>query len=264
MVDVQAILDRYNGQAVEAEDPSNKDQCMDWAFKYCDELNIPRETIRHLRAYEAWTLPNNLTLQYFDYIPNTANGVPMLGSILLFGTGVGVSGHISVAQRGDVNSVRSLDQNWNGHSYCEYISHPYDNILGWLYPKVLKPVDTCPTDRDINWNIVTQLGTALGVVVNPSNKPQIIIDGIAQIKNMQEMIKGLEEQVSNFNKQLIAATTPPITPPVQVPTQPQTPYIPSIQPKPNAPTNPSSVDSNSSALLSALQKFINKYFKKKK
>lgn len=230
MVDVQAILDKYNSQPVEAEDPSNKDQCMDWAFKYCDELGIPRETIRHLRAFEAWTIPNDLTLQYFDYIPNTANGVPKLGSIAIFDNKVGPSGHISVVQKADVNSVVSLDQNWNGHSYCEYISHPYDNILGWLYPKSLNSVDTCPQDRDTNWNMVKDISTTLGITVNPSDKPRMVTDAIGQITNMNSMIKDLQGQVGTLTQQLLATSTPPVTPPIQVPETPPIQEIPPIEP----------------------------------
>lgn len=92
----QDILDRYVGKPVEAEDPSNLHQCLDWAFKFCDEIQVPRETIRHLYAYEIWTKPNDLTLQYFDYVPNTPNGQPVLGDIVVFGTGVGVAGHVSI------------------------------------------------------------------------------------------------------------------------------------------------------------------------
>lgn len=143
----QEILDKYVGKPVEAEDPSNKYQCMDWAFKWCDEINIDRSTIRHLYAYQAFTQPNDLTLEKFDYIPNTPNGIPQLGDVVIFSTGVGIAGHIAVVQSADKDKVRSLDQNWSGHSYCEYITHPYDNILGWLHPK--SAIITQPITQEI-------------------------------------------------------------------------------------------------------------------
>lgn len=157
--EIQAIFDKYIGKAVEAEDPSNLDQCFDWAFKYCDEIGIPREAIRHFNAYEIFTKPNDLTLQYFDYIPNTPNGTPPMGAIVVFGIGVGPAGHVSVCQKSDTNSLTSTDQNWNGHKYVEYIIHPYDNVLGWLVPKQQgmvtipqKELDQIRADRDSNYN----------------------------------------------------------------------------------------------------------------
>ena len=137
MKDYQAILDKYKGKKVEAEDSSNLYQCFDWAFVYCDEIEVPREAIRHLYAYEIWTKPNDLTLQYFDYIPNTPNGTAQLGDIVIFSNKVGVAGHVSVCQKADKNSLTSLDENWNGHSYCEYITHSYDSVLGWLRPNMV-------------------------------------------------------------------------------------------------------------------------------
>lgn len=212
MIDVQAIFDKYYKQKVEAEDPSNAFQCMDWAFKYCDELGIPREAIRHLYAFQAWVKPNDLTLRYFDYIPNTPNGVPILGDVLIFDTGVGPAGHISVTQKGDINSTTSMDQNWNGHLYCEYIQHPYDNILGWLRPKVLHP-DTCPIDRDKNWNMNVQVFGKLGVLLDPNDKDKSVALALDKITELQ--IPSAPQE-------------PPPTPPVPAPT-PVTDYKPYLE-----------------------------------
>lgn len=136
----QEFFDKYLNQPVEAEDPTNVDQCMDLAFKYCDEMGIPRETIRHLLAYQVYTEPLDITLQYFELVPNTPNGVPQAGDMPIFGTIVGSAGHICIATgEGDVNSFKSMDQNWNGVKKCVYITHDYPaptgtktGILGWL------------------------------------------------------------------------------------------------------------------------------------
>lgn len=142
----------YNGKQVEAEDPTNKNQCMDLVFKWLDQLNIPREAIRHLFAYQAFTEPNDVTKKYFDIISNTPTGVPQAGDIPVFGQAVGTAGHICVANgTGDQTFFDSLDENWDtAHfnmgvdkqtglliPYTRLVRHNYNGILGWLRPDVV-------------------------------------------------------------------------------------------------------------------------------
>ena len=129
----QDFFNQYNGKPVETEDPSNRDQCMDLAFAWCDALGIPRETIRHLYAYQVFTEPNDATRQHFQLIPNTPDGVPEQGDLIVFSTVVGPAGHICIATgTGDANTFQSFDQNWNGHAYTETVGHSYNGVLGWL------------------------------------------------------------------------------------------------------------------------------------
>lgn len=125
----------FNGKFVEAEDPNNKFQCMDLAFRWCDYLSIPRETIRHLYAYEVYTLPNDLTIKYFELVPNTPNAVPQTGDLVIFEKKVnGTAGHISIsAGSGNINYFDSFDQNWSADKRIStIIGHDYKYVLGWL------------------------------------------------------------------------------------------------------------------------------------
>lgn len=130
---------QYNGQAVEKEDASNKDQCFDLAFAWVDFINVPRETIRHFLAYQIWTLASDITKQYFDLIPNTPDGVPQVGDLVIFGTQVGVAGHVSIANgTGTTKAFESFDQNWSGQQFATTVRHTYGSsqgVLGWLRPK---------------------------------------------------------------------------------------------------------------------------------
>ena len=126
------MLSEHNGQLWEVEDPTNRDQCFDLALGWCDYLGIPREAIRHLNASQIWTQPLDVTLQHFDYIPNTPSGTPQKGDIVVFG---GVVGHVSVANgEGDNNTFTSFDQNFPLGSSCHLQNHDYKNVLGWLRP----------------------------------------------------------------------------------------------------------------------------------
>ncbi len=138
-------MDKFNqfksstlGKFIEKEDPSNYAQCMDLAFAWCDILGIPRETIRHLYAFEVYTKPSDITKKYFDLIPNGPTNTPLVGDLVVFGTKVGVAGHISIETgRSNSKDLITLDQNWGWPKYTREITHfNYDGVLGWLHPRL--------------------------------------------------------------------------------------------------------------------------------
>lgn len=137
-------MDKFNqwfqqvdGKPIEAEDASNYAQCFDLAFNWCDFLQIPRDTIRHLYAYQIFKNPNPDTSQYWEIISNTPTGVPNIGDLVIFGTYVGIAGHVCIFKEGDAMSFRSEDQNWAGLQKARLVNHNYNGVLGWLRPKVL-------------------------------------------------------------------------------------------------------------------------------
>jgi len=133
-------LDGKTLDKVEVNDPTNLYQCFDLSYAWCDFLQIPRDTIRHLRAYQIYTEPNDLTVKYFEMIPNTPGGVPQVGDIVVFSTDIGgISGHVSIATgEGDTNSFKSLDQNFGDNKLCRIVTHTYTALkgMGWLRPRV--------------------------------------------------------------------------------------------------------------------------------
>lgn len=128
-------FNQVNGKSIEAEDSSNYAQCFDLAFNWCDFLKIPRDSIRHLYAYQIFTSPNPDTSQFWNLIANTPDGVPQVGDLIVWSTKVGVAGHVAVFKEGDVMSFRSEDQNWSGLKYARIVNHTYSGVLGWLRPK---------------------------------------------------------------------------------------------------------------------------------
>lgn len=126
------FFNKWNGKPCEVNDPSNLNQCMDLAYAFCDALGVTRDTIRHLYASEIYTKPNDLTVKYFELIPNTPLFVPQAGDICVFKGGT--AGHVSIAiGEGDTNSFKSFDQNFGATvNKCGIITHPYDNLLGVL------------------------------------------------------------------------------------------------------------------------------------
>lgn len=127
----------WNGKFCEVSDPSNLNQCMDLCYAWCDFLNIPRDTIRHLFAYEVFTQPLDITLKYFEHVPNTPAGIPPVGSLVVFSKDIGgTAGHIAISSgRGDTNNFESFDQNFGTDKHCRLVSHGYSAVLGWLTPR---------------------------------------------------------------------------------------------------------------------------------
>jgi len=111
-------------------DGAFKNQCQDVYRMYVKEvLGVPQSPAVK-GAKEVWTtyLP-----QYFDKVPNTPDGVPEQGDIIVWGHGQ--FGHIAICDNADKQFVTSFEQNWielDGSGVTELRRHNYTNILGWL------------------------------------------------------------------------------------------------------------------------------------
>lgn len=162
----QQFRSQVYGQFIEKEDASNYAQCMDLIFAWLDFLGIPRETIRHLYAYQAWTLANDLTRKYFDLIPNSATNKPQTGDIPVFDTKVGPAGHISIETgKSNTKDAVTLDQNWGTpKSVREVVHGNYYGVLGWLHPKVQIP--SLDEKMDKIKNIANSSGTSVDKIKN--------------------------------------------------------------------------------------------------
>jgi len=199
-MDITKIFNQYLGKPVEAEDPGNLWQCFDWAFKYCDEIGVPRSAIRHLNAYQIWTEPTDETLQYFDYIPNTFSGIPHLGDIVVFSTLVGSSGHVSIATgEGSTTSFKSTDQNWGGIKKVVYVTHNYEGVLGWLRPISQETV--------LPWNKMPQY------LIDLFHENNLDYTNEGQIREFIQKAKdydGIKTDLSSCQKDLKLATSTPV------------------------------------------------------
>lgn len=156
----QDFVNEVIGKPIEVEDPSNPDQCMDLAFYWLDKLGIDRAGIRHVRAYQVWEDPNDITIRDFEYIPNTPNGVPQKGDLVILNTSVNPktgAGHICIAT-GEGNSTyfKSVDQNWTKMA-GELVTHNYSALqgYGWLRPRKYMPT---PTPQITDSTKIPQLG----------------------------------------------------------------------------------------------------------
>lgn len=146
----QFILN-LQGQFVELSDKNNIYQCLDLVYAWVFCLGYPKATIQHLYAYQVYTEPTALTLQYFDLIPNTATFIPQDGDIAVYDkTSSNIAGHIGVALGGGtVLSFRCFEQNYpvGTNAFVRFRNYNTPKLLGVLRPKVFDTLSVTDQTR---------------------------------------------------------------------------------------------------------------------
>lgn len=127
----------YGNTYVEKEDITAKDQCFDLAFAWVDALGLDRATIRHALAYQIYESPIDLTIQFFDLIPNTPSAVPQCGDIVVWNKNYnGGAGHVGIATgAGNTEEFYCFAQNDPTGTNAHVKSYNYAYVDGWLRPK---------------------------------------------------------------------------------------------------------------------------------
>ncbi len=213
---------------VEVGDPTNFAQCMDLAFAWCDYVGVPHSAISHFYAYQIWTQPLDSTVQYFDFIPNTKMGIPQTGDIIIFGTGVGIAGHVCIkdATPGTTSTFTSYDQNWDtphfndgsGNPICRTVQHTYPLVLGWLRLKA-PPVIPLP-------DVITNSSQKIDLTSLDGNTSLKENYGVEEIQTVKSKFVAKDAQIANDAQKISDLQNPvsqPIPPsPVEVPTVPPT------------------------------------------
>lgn len=111
-------------------------QCKDYANAYSAFMGHP---LRPSNAYPAWTIAQDA---FWQKLANTPTFLPQTGDIVIWGPWSGNPyGHIGVVLDANLNTFRSVDQNWfNANSTtgspAAIVSHNYTNprVVGFLRP----------------------------------------------------------------------------------------------------------------------------------
>lgn len=144
----EQFVAKWNGRYLDW-DGNYGAQCMDLAAQYVQEVwSHSGWDIARGFAYQVWTQFDSLPVsKYAHRVPNTPTGVPPEGALMVWGTGIGSAGHISVVRGGsNTNVFQSFDQNWNGHSYCEPVLHNYNYVYGWIVLNETKQEEVMNTE----------------------------------------------------------------------------------------------------------------------
>lgn len=82
------------------------------------------------------------------WVANTPSGRPPEGAVVKYS--YAPVGHVSIAKGGgSVASFPSFDQNWNGHHYCEQVTHDYSHVVGWWVLVNPVPTPVPPAQRTV-------------------------------------------------------------------------------------------------------------------
>lgn len=132
MMTIQQFVEKYDGEHVEVAGSGAANQCVDLANAYIrDCLGLP--IIANANAKD---FPSRAGDDYTwtDYNGKNAPGV---GALVIWGTGVGVNGHIDVCvdERATNESFLGFDQNWPTGAACNVVRHTFNYVEGWLTPK---------------------------------------------------------------------------------------------------------------------------------
>lgn len=131
------FISKYEGKFVDVDGfpSSNKYQCTDLYRTYVKEVLGYPQSPPVEGAKDIWSsyLP-----EYFTRVEYTPDGVPQKGDIIIFGTGLGRWGHVSIFLEGNLSRFTSLDQNYPSGSPVHKQGHTYSAVIGWLTPKEQK------------------------------------------------------------------------------------------------------------------------------
>ena len=192
----QIWLESVNGEYVEmAGSASALNQCTDLANS-CIKYVFGLPMIEWCNAID---FPSRAGSEY-EYIENSPSAVPQESDLIIFG--IGTYGHISVFVEGNINSFRSMDQNYPLKTPCHIVNHNYKNVLGWLHfksgiiddmtdeqKKVLNMLQTYQKKAEHS-NLEGAMNALIG------NVKELGIQKEA-VSNLNKDIKKLEEKIEN-------------------------------------------------------------------
>ncbi len=193
------FLTLNEGKFIERVDSSNLNQCFDLAIAWCEWLGLPTNIFSGLLyAYQIYTSPTPTTQANFDIIPNTPEGMPQVGDIVVFSNKFGSAGHVVIATgEGDLDTFKAFSQNDPLGSPCIVKTYNYDFVLGWLRFKG-NELQECLRQHTLLVNeleSVKKSNASKDEVIKSLN--QNIQDRNTQIVSLEAEKKGLAEQLTN-------------------------------------------------------------------
>lgn len=144
------FIDKWSGKHLEyAGSAGAVNQCVDLVNQYIVSVQ-GKSPILNTNAKD---FLNKADKNVYDVIYYTFPQVFQNGDIVVWGSGIGLNGHIAVFIEGDDLNFRSFDQNYPVGSPCHIQSHSYNNVLGIMRLKGSSP--TPPQNEDLKNGLLT-------------------------------------------------------------------------------------------------------------
>lgn len=203
-MNVQEFFDKYNGKGLNP-DNAYGNQCVDLADQYAVEVvGSPLPPVNGAKDF--WSK----NLVGYEKIPNTPDGVPQLGDIIIWTNGL--FGHIAVFKEGDANRFTSFDQNFPTQGYydnqgnfigtgvCHFQEHNYTSVAGWFHPKN-QPTQPQPSAPVINDQTTYDFGGDIGVAELGAIRSKVN-DLTRDLNNSQTTVRGQIKEIIELKNQV--------------------------------------------------------------
>jgi len=209
----QQFKDKWLGKGIDWDNHFGF-QCVDVYRQYCHEvLEIPQSPLVK-GAKNIWT---TYLKEHFKQVPNTPEGVPQQGDIVIWD--VGTYGHVGICDHATVSTVTCFEQNWlgGGTRPAEIRRHGYKDVLGWLVYN--KPEDDMAEnliikflkekDKYTEGDVREMYGAwqDLGNVKELLEASQTLVKSLEiRIKELGDEVKAEKEKVKNWHLLSSSAT----------------------------------------------------------
>lgn len=189
----------YLGKTVGFPDGKYVGECLSlvkWYIKKCFGIDPPPSGTNS--AYGYWSnFPNPLGT-VFEKVKNEVNTIPKSGWIAIWKPWDGNPyGHIDVVLEGaDKNQFPGLDQNWGGRQ-AQVVKHDYDNVVGFLKPKVINSPDQMTSDESKALEILKRFQTEFKHS-SLEGATSAAVGAYADLNKAQEKIRSLEADCQKY------------------------------------------------------------------
>lgn len=208
-MDYDSFLNKWNGKQVTAYGG----ECVALVAQYCAENSKP---IAWANAKDWWG--NGSLTGAFDFIKNNPadlKQIPARGDIMIWNGNLAGSdgfGHIAIFDKVSAPGVFvSFDQNWGGRQ-AHLVSHNWNNIIGWMTPKVAAPPvnaggsNVFQNDQEIIEAYQGMFGRTPNAAEiagwRGQSKQRFFQVGKAEADNQRARLAAAEVQLSNMQKSI--------------------------------------------------------------
>lgn len=186
MLTLQQFIDKWDNKGIDFDGHYGY-QCVDLYRQYVQEVLGCPQSPGVIGAKDIW---DSYLSSYFDRIPNTPEGVPEAGDIMIWGSVYGAFGHVAIVTEATVSTFKCFSQNDPTGAVCGIkLYRTYKPTLGWLHPKF----------KDSMYK---------GYDLSNSESMKIAVDTLVELQNGLLIRKEQVDQITNdLNKKLVDQAT---------------------------------------------------------
>jgi len=187
----QDFFNKYNGKGKIGNTVENKGQCVGLVSIWSDTFNIPHTWGNACDLYA------NADSNYYDKIPNTPTGIPIVGDIIIWSSEYNDGpGHTGIATgKGNIDTFDCFQQNDPTGSVSHNKTYNYNFVTGWLRIRSIKKEE------------VTLESTKFVELVSKSTEiDKLLANGfkntdevVSLVKELKDENTGLKLQISQVN-----------------------------------------------------------------